>query len=174
MIRALERIDEFLIICMIKFRGFYIEWFSWTQRGFERTMIGIYVASSLGYALKLRYMLGLIVIVVTIVSISLWHDSNKSDWERLRKLMDQGSVFFRVFAVFLTIFITSALLGLPPYTHILEKAVGALPMIAQTMFHYSTSIPDGGHKRGRKRKLAADKLKEMFGSWLPLPEGNHA
>lgn len=173
LVRATFHIDVFLLNRTIGIRTFCEDWFGWSSRSMERGLIVVYAVTGQNLLLhphpsrvetSLAWLASAFVIFV---SAMMWREQKEPEAKRWVRLMAPGMTPLRVSCAGLAVVCVADAIA----THDL---IGDMPMVAYAAFQYMLAIPSGGGRRGRKRKLALAKLREMFGSWLPAPAGNPA
>jgi len=150
------------------------EWFSITQKMVERLMIILYAAGGLivicASALKMTWIpvptwvIVLGVILVVSMMISYHREPSTLRAVKYGNSYNAALRFVWNFLVVRSFF--------PPYTgHFMLDASAPMLDIAFASMLYLVSVNSDG-ERGRRRKLAWSKLKELF-TWLPdpVPEG---
>lgn len=163
-------IDIFALKCVQSARAFLVEWLSWTVRGIERGMIVVYMASGL-FGLRQRWIsitfscvLGLLLVFIV---FALWTSTYSDDQGRLQKLMDGHWMVLRVFLVGLALHWVTVLIVYRD----LPSLGSAVQGVTFLLIHVSTSLPEGGEP-GRRRKMALDKVRALFGTaWESAPVG---
>jgi hypothetical protein len=147
------------------------EWLSISQKTVELSLICVYVVSSVGmvsYAMQTDVKVPIAVwvicqILMVRIMISYHRDS---DQNRAAKHLNGFACILRFFWVVIT-----AIVAMPPYGYGLHRlsAVSMTVGDAGFMIFLFVVATNCGGERGRKRKLALAKLKELF-SWLPDPQ----
>jgi hypothetical protein len=144
------------------------EWLSISQKAVERSLIFIYaLASAILIMSAARHEINIPIWMQSLISLLMifflwdWH----TDPSTVRSIKHTHSyhAIFRVLWQFMAL--TSLF---PPYKGKLIDIGFPLADIAFTLFLYVVASNCGG-ERGRKRKMAWAKLKELF-SWLPEPQ----
>ena len=148
------------------------EWFSISQKRAEQGMIAIYtVLSVVGcFTLKtlpLSVRCESFVVFLGLAWLMYVTMHRRSAWERrLLRYMKIGPVY-RMFLQMIILYTMAINLFASP--HYPSDLITAAAQLVFLLFCLSTCICSDG-KRGRKRKLALAKLKELFGSeWIPKP-----
>lgn len=149
------------------------EWLSLSQARIEQLLgVAFIVLDEVGWA---RYHAGgLRTFSLAFVPLNLlwvWARHRTPAAARANGLLHNvRSLVFRLLMVFLAVFCFGSSLLRHNVDLIDLSTVVVVPFI------YVTALPhDDGSRRGKRRKLALAKLKEMFGtSWVPLPEGGPA
>jgi hypothetical protein len=170
--KALMWLDVSCLKCVLAVRMFCVEWFSWTVRGMERGLIVFYVVpfplAQVAQHRMMTWQAGLICLAQLSIALFMWLQHGISDEKRARRLFDPGMIGGRLTVVFVAVWTVAVVLFLPPVRW--EDVLVCVPMISYSIFQLSLCLPTGG-KRGRKRKLAKEKLKELLGGRMPLPAG---
>lgn len=168
-IAAVCFVDLTLLLWMVKVRLFCVEWLSCPARRFERGIIVAYCVCSillLSPAHSFAFLSAMLV-CDAFVCAGMWFEHCRSAQWRLYKCFDFTWILLRTFLVGLAILFSLNVLLTPP--HLWTDVPIALQTFLYAALHYSTSLPEDGGKRGRRRKLAAAKLKELLGGWMPVP-----
>jgi hypothetical protein len=168
----IERYDSWVRNCVKDALDWLNEWFSISQKMVERTLIGIYAIASVMMIsgvyishLHTSYVWIWAILQLWMIFILYMYHIDSSTMRRI-KHNNSISALSRMTWYFLILFA-----ALPPYKQWLMDI--GLPISDMTflLVLYVVSVNSDG-QRGRKRKLALAKLKELF-SWLPepVPEG---
>lgn len=166
--RLLIKIDGYILLGTYHVRKFLCEWASVTRRKLERAAVVIYLSGMTIWAMNnLRYhssywFLG----IIFIGGIGRWF-SDDSDAQRVHRMMSSFHSAYRIFLVASLVFD----LGADAIVHMhwnfwyewaFDTGWGMI-----VFYEYLSALPSDGDP-GRKRKLAMDKIKEMFGTeWMP-------
>lgn len=152
---------------------FVEEWFSIPQRQMESVLGALYTLAMIlvCWPARATLLLGLV--------NAAWCAGRvlQSDDSRARTIDATDMIFMRLVmsALFALLILSASLAGMARGFR-WSDLCAITEAIAGMAFIFVTSLPasNGDHK-GRRRKLALSKLKEMFGtSWMPLPEGGPA
>jgi hypothetical protein len=154
------------------------EWLSIPQKRVEQSMIVIFCIASFigpligllkqfdGHAaimLLIYELTGFRLVGTVFIAQLMWWmhrrpAAMRGIWKRRPSM---GRVFFQLFFFFICFCFWLTL----PHLVAVEESVVQVVML---LFYYVADIGSTG-QRGRKRKLALAKLKELFGGWLPNP-----
>lgn len=108
--------------------------------------------------------------VYAMICTVMWSAQKMPEAHRFRRLLGVEWIYGRVWTVILTVLMGVLLVTVPP--HRWSDMFFPLGMSCYAAFNYAISLPEDG-ERGKKRKLALAKLKQMFGtSWIvaPIPQ----
>jgi hypothetical protein len=163
--RMIVWLDFWLLIFTHKVVRFLVEWISVTQVQIERGLMLAYIVFIMASYAGRHWWLGVILIVSNAYWVWQWH--RVPDARRARQMFEPILGVVRLLiAVFLLGLALTFLLEPPRRWADVFFLLGQMCMVALL---YVTSLPSGGD-RGSKRKLAMDKLKDLFGtSWIPQP-----
>jgi hypothetical protein len=173
--------DVFFVNCASWVVYYSKEWFSWTRSGIEKVLIAGYPACwwvmsivVFNHTFHARFFTIMVRVFCPIFALAAsffaWHvweyNKDRSDHSRMFLLFYIPGVAVRVAAVVFSLAMIT-LEYLTPPCHWSDGLPG-LSLGFFAAYNYVSSIPESGEK-GRRRKLALDKVKEMFGtSWVPV------
>jgi hypothetical protein len=144
------------------------EWFSVSQKWAERGTMAVYIALILVPRSLEPAQIGLKLGLALLVGSMMWFLHRKP--EAVRRLARRDPMFGVVRAVIAAfmVFLSAEIALMPP--HNTATAASGLAQVVYLVFFYMTDITSGG-ECGRKRKLALEELKKMFGdlAWIPKP-----
>lgn len=154
---GLAIVDVYLLLAMHYTILFLIEWFSFSRKWIERAMIGVFAtlwfAQPFPFSYSWKFFFGAINIAW------FWSLHRKSDKQRIIYMISWPFIGLRLTYLALHVLDCFGKIGL----------LWAVQDLLFVVIIYATSIPGGGDP-GRRRKLALDKLKELFGtSWISRP-----
>lgn len=149
---------------------FSIELFSWSRVWIERGLMIANAISMISMDASIvasehawtGWMLALVV-VQSVMGFWMWTIHTIPESSRVIRLLSADLVIARVGLIcFVPMF--TFLVFYDSHTIGLFRLAGHILLV---VFIYACSLPNGGEK-GKKRKMAIEKLKEMFGtSWMP-------
>lgn len=172
-------VDVFLLKQMLGLLRWGTEWLSLKRVWMERGMIVGYSACFIGNTvfglhgdiqhrsrnLEFSAMVCCIALYLLICQW-MWRRQKLSEAERVRRLLSMEGMASRIYALLLAVLFSLLELAPPRRWYDVLVPAGFGFYVA---FEYAISLPEDG-ERGRKRKLALAKLKEMFGtSWITAP-----
>lgn len=163
----LARYDKWFEDCVRAVLLWLEEWLDLSQRTVERGMIVAYLL--LAFMPVHQRDLTYAVAGTAVVSIIMYNLHRRP--VALRGLRFKETRAVRV-AFMVPIFGTTIALELIPFAGTKCEIGKAIAQMVYVVFFYVTDIGNHG-ERGRRRKLALAKLKELFGdlTWLPKPVG---
>lgn len=145
------------------------EWFSIGQKGAERGMMAVYFALLVLPPPWEMRSTGMKVFTAVLIFPMMWYLHRKP--VSRRRVFQDGSVYSAAARVSLQVLLcTFSLSGILRPPHLVADYANAAMNVVYLVFFYATDIGGGGDRRGRRRKLALAKLKELFGPlWIPQP-----
>ena len=165
---AIVRIDHFFIRLTEYVLDWLLEWLSITQSVIEKVMIGGYAVAAgmvtTACARKVILIPPSVVAVAAFIVLAVMVNMHLGSGVA-RKALLHFSVpkIWRLYGVCVT-----GIDCLPPYKHVLFCDFGLPLSIFCFAFFSYVIVSNCTRERGRKRKMAWAKLKELF-SWLPEP-----
>jgi len=164
--RVIYWLDFHMLFGVWWVRDFLHGWLSLPFRRFEQLLWLGYVVPQTVYAVVHRQ--GWLLTAVDIwIATSMWSAMETSDSHRLRQLFSVPGMFYRLLMVGVSAWVWSI------YCWGYRARGDAFFAIAETglaVFILAITLARNGEPGGRKRKLALEKLKAMFGtSWMPVP-----
>jgi hypothetical protein len=174
-VNAIHSVDLFLLKRILRLREFCEEWLSVSCQRFERGLIVLYTAPLLVENLvfgRRHAFRTLMVFAVIFLARWMWRMQQKPDSFRAMLLFQSEGAVCRVALALLALLDLGQIAA--PGAATWHDVMMAAPFTFYAMFMVSIALPRGDNKPGRKRKLALAKLKEIFGGWLPAPEGSPA
>ena len=144
-----------------------VEWLSVSQRKLERVVIFSYLITEPVYLrMKPASSMWFVVLVEIIWGALLFGWHRHTDKERWQRLLAADGSGLRVFYLACWLLLLASLY---PARHEAWVFVEAFASGLRLAALYFTSLPESGQP-GRRRRLALDKVKAMFGtSWMPQP-----
>lgn len=142
------------------------EWAGIARRRVEQGLIVVYVAifTMVNLLDRQRWAIAFVVLV----GFVMWRQHREPETRRMYRLLSIAGIASRVVMDLLLLPLVAILLLCPPFHW--RYALNGIANLAFLGFNYVVVLPNDDGERGRKSKLAAAKLKEMFGtSWIPQP-----
>jgi hypothetical protein len=157
LLSILESYDSWCLAHMESTLCWLEEWLSISQRATEITLLSAYVVFD---SLSSLWGVAFSIFNGTILAVFIFSDATQ------RRSLRSSWLFPRMISqvVFLSLNVPGAFY---PPIHLRDIAFCAA-YLSLLLFYYSIAISSSG-ERGRKRKLAAKKLKELFAGWVPEP-----
>jgi hypothetical protein len=144
------------------------EWLSISQKYVERFLILLYLGLLLTPWSPHLLAIGIELFAALIMGTIMWHLHRKPKaWRGLMRLRPGARQLRAVFAIICVLY--SAVEIVLPRQRTVDSVESGLLQIIYIVFIYCTDIANQG-ERGRKRKLAWDEIKKLFGTeWVPKP-----
>jgi len=144
------------------------DWLSLSRSKVEVGTIWIYGVTNVYSVWPSRH-LGILLALTGLMTFMMWNWHRQPKAARSVIHWGVGGILGRIAALILFGFSAAVVLCTPPH-HWLQDSAGAISMISYVLFLYILALPDDDGQRGKKRKMAITKLKELFGtSWIPQP-----
>jgi hypothetical protein len=165
---AVEHIDAFGILAVFHTRKCFCGWLAIPARAFERAFIVLYLGFTIASILS-NHMSPWWMLVFLLVAAGMWRDYKSSDRVRFLRLLSIHLTFLRAFLLSLALWVFLISVMAPPYG--LRYLWGPMAQLVYSTFQFAVCLPkDDDGERGKRAKLAAEKLKELFGTgWQSDP-----
>ena len=165
---AIGHVDAGCLLGMFYVRRFFHEWLGIPCWLFERIFIGAYIglwAASLIATHRSPWWM----LIFLVITLNMWLIHKGPDRLRFLRMISVQMTVSRVFLLILVLwgFLICALL--PPYHF--RYLWGPAANLTFAIFQFAVCLPkDDGGERGKRAKLAAEKLRALFGtSWETEP-----
>ncbi len=174
----IETLDGVILAGYSRVATFLQDWFYLSQRNIEKSLLILYVVAAVVNYTSGRISTGrpvyTLAIALTICFYTMWEEYREPIATRTARRFRPSSVILRVLTMGIVLFasIMAILVSpvIPSPTFYTKVAIYSMPVwiLFNASMTYVTLLNIEG-ERGKSAKLSWEKLKELFGGWVPIP-----